>query len=281
MSSHFLDLLSRKINLYAEYVKIERIICSENDSYNVNDLFQSHFREWQYRQNFDSIFELREAFGFVVKFSKNSVTICRTTIDLNEFLLYCEMVLNLYDSLRNYYDFPPVHKAASQAIYLISYDINELGYRIYKDDSDRIYIIKNDPVANEIIDTVPEKVAANVLQYSHYAIAGDLEKKRTILKTLGDYLEPKRKEIRSINTTAEDSIFFLLNKMNIRHNNCDIHNTSNYNEHFVALSDQQKEKIYDDTFQQALTCLVLLNQRERTIRINKLKNNDYSDYCEE
>ena len=67
----------------------------------------------------------------------------------------------------------------------------------------------------------------------------DIQEKRTILKKLGDYLEPLRKEFNKYNKSLTDDIFFMLNKFYIRHNN----------EGNIKLDeDSEYIKWYDDLF---------------------------------
>ena len=60
--------------------------------------------------------------------------------------------------------------------------------------------------------------------------------------------------------------------MDIRHNNCDISNTKNYNEVFVKMSDQEKEEWYDEIYQMGLLIFLLRENKERSIKIANVKN---------
>lgn len=77
---------------------------------------------------------------------------------------------------------------------------------------------KADPVATALI-VEDESIASLILDYNDFRIENDLKAKKDILNSLGQYIEPLRKDIKSANSSLEDYIFFCLNKLHIRHNN--------------------------------------------------------------
>lgn len=58
-----------------------------------------------------------------------------------------------------------------------------------------------------------------LLEYNDFRIENNREEKKIILKKIGDYLEPNRRELSSLNKSLTDDVFFILNKFYIRHNN--------------------------------------------------------------
>lgn len=60
--------------------------------------------------------------------------------------------------------------------------------------------------------------------------------------------------------------------MDIRHNNCDSSDTSNYNAYFDKLTIEEKEEWYDEIYQMSLLIFLLLENRNRTKKISDLKS---------
>nr|DAR56020.1 MAG TPA: hypothetical protein [Caudoviricetes sp.] len=81
--------------------------------------------------------------------------------------------------------------------------------------------IKRDADTDSILSIIENEddLRLALLEYNDFRIENDINEKRIILKKLGDYLEPKRKEFNSINKSLTDDIFYMLNKFYIRHNN--------------------------------------------------------------
>ena len=102
----------------------------------------------------------------------------------------------------------------------------------------RITYIKRDADVDSVLSVLEndENIRLVLLEYNDFRIENNVTKKRIILKKLGDYLEPKRKEYNSINKSLTDDIFFMLNKFYIRHNN---------DENFKFDSDDDYIKWYD------------------------------------
>ena len=101
-------------------------------------------------------------------------------------------------------------------------------------------------------------MALGVIKYNHKSLKGEIEKKKNILIALGTELEPKRKQLQTVDKKLSDNIFFMLNNMHIRHNN------SNKNE---------LEEWYDELYQMILLAFLMIDNVERMEKIKKLKHN--------
>lgn len=72
------------------------------------------------------------------------------------------------------------------------------------------------------------------------------------------------------NTSLESDLFYLLNSVNVRHNNAE-QGGKNYI-HFVAdMKDGDIEQWYDDIYQMCLLAFLELDHLERKERVKKLK----------
>lgn len=72
-----------------------------------------------------------------------------------------------------------------------------------------------------IFQIVEEDIAIKIVQYNSYLLKGNLDRKREILLALSNEFEPIREEFKKINKKLASNCGFLLNKLNIRHNNND------------------------------------------------------------
>lgn len=104
-----------------------------------------------------------------------------------------------------------------------------------------ITYIKRDADVDSVLSIIENEndLRISLLEYNDFRVEKDIQEKRAILKKLGDYLEPLRKEFNKYNKSLTDDIFFMLNKFYIRHNN----------EGNIKLDgDSEYIKWYDDLF---------------------------------
>ena len=99
---------------------------------------------------------------------------------------------------------------------------------------------------------------------------GDLERKKSILLSLADKLEPQRGKLKQINSSLESDLFYLLNSANVRHNNNDP-NGKNYIAIVASMDNDTIEKWYDDIYQMCLLAFLELDNIERKERVKELK----------
>ena len=99
---------------------------------------------------------------------------------------------------------------------------------------------------------------------------GDVAKKKAILLALGSDLEPQRAEIKSLDKDLEDSIFFMLNNLDLRHNNRK-KGDKNYKEKVAKMSKAKLEGWYDELYQMMLLAFLELDNKERSERVSGLK----------
>ena len=156
-------------------------------------------------------------------------------------------------------------------IYIINYDLESLNYTVSKMSDDQYIIVQKDAAVSEVVELVEPTIADSILEYNHYVLKGDLEKKKNILVKIANALEPKRHEINEINKQLCSDYFYLINNMNIRHNNCDKTDESKYNEKFDKLQSEEKEEWYDDIFQMSLLMYLLLENKKNSSKIKYFK----------
>lgn len=274
---HFFERLEREIDFTKEYKKLERMVSVEGYSEypssdkSLNRWIEDHFRKWKYRQNYTSFAELREQLDFGIHYNYGIVFFSRNYADMNDYFLFGEMVLNLIYGIESvgaiYTDNP---EKIDHFIATLKYNVEKCGFKIELVD-DKYKIVKENAVAVEVADSVPE-LADAIIEYNHYILKGNIARKQELLKKIADALEPKRKELNSLNYKREaDDFFWMVNKMNVRHNNCDSSDLKKYVKQFADLSSQEKEEWYDLIYEQALALFVLLGQKERSQTIQSFK----------
>lgn len=93
---------------------------------------------------------------------------------------------------------------------------------------EKVYVIENKAEVTAVTETIDSKLILPIIKYNHHTLKGNLEEKRNILCLLGTDLEHKRKTLNSLNKSLTSTIFFILNKFNIRHDNVTLESENYY-----------------------------------------------------
>lgn len=272
---HFFERIERENDYYKEYVKLEKL-CAEryiNDFFgnkiSINAWIEDNFRNWKRRDNFISYEELREYLEFNPRKEHNDLYNTETWIDLNRYVLFCEMILNLINGLKQF-----AESGLTEAIDIltdtIKKTISKAGLE-FKQVEDEIIIVERNSYATEVA-TKEEDKANVIIEYNQYLLKGNIERKKQLLRNIADDLEPKRSILKSICRKAADNFFCLVNTMNIRHNNCNANDKSNYNPIFANMTAEEQEECYDLIYEQALFLYINLEQQVINKKIEQYKN---------
>ena len=135
---------------------------------------------------------------------------------------------------------------------------------------EQLIVIEDKPEVTAVVEIVDSEIGNKVLRYNHYMLKGDLQTKKDILLAIGADLEPKRKQIQEIDKNLEDGIFYLLNNLNLRHNNKS-KGDKNYRQAVAEMDNASLESWYDELYQMMLLAYLHLDQIERTTKIKSLK----------
>lgn len=147
--------------------------------------------------------------------------------------------------------------------------IEDMGYeaRVFEEE-EKVLLLEKDAAVTSAAEIADDDIAYEILEYNHFTLKGDIGEKKRILLLLTEKFEPTRRELGKINPTLESNIGYLLNKMNIRHNNKVGANASDYVAH---ISDDELEEWYDETFQMLLLAMLESDNVSRNKRITELK----------
>lgn len=270
---NFFERIEQNLNLQNEYEKLEKIVLKYTNEYNMslNDEIESYFDLWKYKKNYLSFDELRSHLGFT--YTKAWDYSFNAEIEsIYDFFVYCEMILNMILVVLPEEAQIVNDNIIKKIIYIINYDLESLNYTVSKMSDDQYIIVQKDAAVSEVVELVEPTIADSILEYNHYVLKGDLEKKKNILVKIANALEPQKSEIKAINYQLFKDYFYLINNMDIRHNNCDSSDTSNYNAYFDKLTIEEKEEWYDEIYQMSLLIFLLLENRNPTKKISDLKS---------
>ena len=123
-----------------------------------------------------------------------------------------------------------------------------------------VRLVPEDVVVAEVASKLPKELAIKTFLYRHRSMAGNVEKKRESLLSLGHQLESSREKIHD--KSLSGAIFSILNNMNIRHNNVDPKDTAKYREFVAKLEPKELEKWYDHLYQMMVAAFARLDAAE-------------------
>ena len=184
--------------------------------------------------------------------------------DINYLISFCEYSYNLVCQLAILHN-EKFYKQSNAYLLQVVKVIEKMGYMANKQDNLTDFVPK-DQAAISVAEIVDPNLSYKVIEYNHHSMKGDIERKKAILLALAEKLEPRKLELENIDNTLKSDLFFLLNCMNIRHNNVET------DRKFVTnMSNEELEKWYDETYQICLLAFLELDNLERKSRIKELK----------
>lgn len=275
MRKSIFDIASASINISNEVDRIVSMSVEEKSTYyppyNLT-LFefvdQRCFRDWSYRVHFVNVKDFLEAVNYneIIKSAKNG--------DTEAFMILIELTYNLWSLA--YYDIidkDSLSKWNNNFFHLRDVMLDNLekyNHKAYIDD-ERILIIEDKPEVTAVAEIIKQDLAIDIIRYNHRSMQGEIELKKKILISLGSELEPKRKELQVLNKQLSEDIFFMLNNMNLRHNNRSKKDMGKYKEYVAKMTKARLEKWYDELYQMMLLAFLLLDNVDRTENVKKLK----------
>ncbi len=264
---HFFECLERENDYQREYEKLEWL-CNRRwegfygNANSLNSWISIRFFEWKKRGNYCSFDEVREQLDFSQKCPPKN-------IDLLNYCLFCEMIINIMQQLGLGSSYSEPGNTFNIFANTVKATIEKAGLEFRK-NGEEIIIVEKNAVAIEVAEENPD-LAETVIEYNHYLLRGNLKRKQELLKKISDALEPKRKHLNSICSKETRDFFYLINSMNIRHNNCDKSDSAKYNADFAEMSNREKEKWYDLIYEQGLYLFTSLAQQDRTECVKEYK----------
>ena len=150
--------------------------------------------------------------------------------------------------------------------------LQQYNHKAYtNDDETCILVIEDKAEITAAAEILPSALAFDIIKYNHHSLRGEIELKKSILLSLGAELEPRRKELQSHTKQLSEDIFFMLNNLNLRHNNKS-KTDKNYKEAVAKMRKDRLEKWYDELYQMMLLAILILDNADRASRVKELKD---------
>lgn len=233
MRKNYFEILeesSLNLDLGKELDKLEQIIHESfwNDDMGVNcslyELIELNFKRYRNRKHFLTVEELI-----------NDLLLNSRKLSIKErYFLMAEMYLDLFSSL-HMTGGSGLDKQARYFLEQVRIVSSSIGYKLIRTNN-KLIIVEDNIFAHEAAQTVSEfadvKDALSILEYNHFSNKGNIERKKEILIKIASLLEPWRndlnnniefKEVLKLGNNnkvlAVEKLFWMFNKLNIRHNN--------------------------------------------------------------
>ena len=265
--------IDREIQRIIRLFEIERPVYVHSTRTNYSVLMyveQFGFYHWRNRgrcidaKDFLSILEYKELW-------KSASTNLQDFLTLIEIVFnFCWIVKRADDKLRVSVDrYQEKHFAILEET--LTACLSHYNYKgEYFSELEQLIVIEDKPEATAVAEIVDNDLSYKVLRYNHYMLKGDLQAKKDILLALSANLEPKRKQIQAIDKDLEDGIFYILNNLNLRHNN-KAEGDKHYKQAVAEMDAATLENWYDELYQMMLLAYLQLDQVSRNAKVKALK----------
>lgn len=141
---------------------------------------------------------------------------------------------------------------------------------VYFEDKEQVIIVEEKPEVSAVCECLAQDLSMEMLRYNHYKLRGNLKEKKRILLYVAADLEPKKKQLKILNETLTDNIFYLLNNLDLRHNNCS-EGYPNYKKVVAEMTPDEMEKWYDELYKMILLANLELDNNKRRAEVAALK----------
>ena len=268
----------RKKDEYFDYhdamIQIEMIFQSHILSYGFkeysieNFVDKKYFYSWKGKEGCSDTDAMRQGLNIDGILAKPDPT-------KNEILTYLQYTLNIaelcrrnfnadetrgYDfDLRNY---TVLLSRIRELLARLKYDVK------YISDKEVIYLVTKDVAMDAVAETSQDPAIDAIIEYNSYSVSGNLERKKSILNAMGDTIESYTDNRSPGNVRLFSNIEFMLYNFNIRNNNMD---GDDKVDHVAAMSKEELEAWYDETYQLMLLRILQHNNEERMKRIDAVQ----------
>lgn len=254
-------LANEKLDLKLEYIRLSVIFnATDRDGYSLRELCEKHFLEMPFRGTYLGLDDFEKSNNIAFEIEPENV-------DINYLVNFCEYIYNLVVHLKERTHFE--RSKFSNPIEHIQTLIEKIGYMMIQHEDIYLLVPKSQP-AIVVSEMLPADLSYKVIEYNHHSMKGNLARKQATLKLLADQLEAKKKELNNLNSSLSGDLFYLLNNLNIRHNNIDP-DSKGYKKGVADMSNDELEEWYDKTYDICLYAFMTLDQADRNAKVKALK----------
>lgn len=239
---------------------------------------KKYFSDWKGREGCADTDEMRTGLGIdrILQEEDPSET---------EVLTYLQYTLNIAELCRrsfNAEEIPGYDFDIRNYTELLS-RIRELLKRLnydarYVKEKDLIYLVPHDPAAEAVETDDENPVTALITEYRSSSLAGQLDKKKEVLKQLGDTVSEYDDNGKGPGGRLYRKISFLLNSFGIEEDNGEDESAKEAHPEVDAeiakMNSEEVENWYDETYQ-----LILLRIMEHANRERMEKVDDFAEKC--
>ncbi len=255
MRRNFAQILkSAKIDPKIEYQKLYSMLfdrsiqVSPSKMISAFDEMSDYFSGFYFRGTCLSIEEFNDLYGFHFDREPDG-------FNIDNLIMLCEYMHNMLiayqgaSHMSGYGYMPLPQQAINIQFYImqISTVIEKIGYMQVSQDGFTIFVEKS-PAAIAVAESemIPEKLSYQIISYNHYSLKGNITEKKNVILQLADLLEAKRNQLSVIDSDFCSDLFYLFNKMNLRHNNIDSELKGKYVQIVAEMPANDLEKWYDE-----------------------------------
>lgn len=279
MRKSIFDIVAESIDMESEANRLVAMSSEEKvlvvDYYTYKTLFdyvnEYCFKDWAQRSHFVDVDDFLEALEFETLKDE-------AACNVDAFLTLVELIYNFWELSHNkFYEDKTEHKLQWCGNYYHLKDVmddvlsqyNHIAY--ISEEQECVFVVEDKPEVTAAAEIMPTPtLAVDIIKYNHRSLKGEIEQKKKILLAMGAELEAKRKKLHTINAVLENDIFFMLNNLNIRHNNKN-KGDRNYKEYVAKMRKDRLEKWYDELYQMILLAFLLMDNTKRADRVKELK----------
>lgn len=262
--SHFYErVLNGNINYFDEVNKIVKIFETEKvhtsayyDRVSIAAYIDSEFfRNLDLSSNYLSLFDILEEI--------------KHQSPVNAFVEYSELILSLAAQLisKEYYsenDKSVITEKLANIIKIIDFDLDKLNlkYEFIENNAGKVaIIIPKDELLESTLEVINDgNISRKLIEYKSIKMDGNINGKEALLLSFSKYIEPllKNKELKQMNPRLFDDVSFMLNNLDLRHNNINANERKYY-----QTTLKKREEWLDKLFIEIL--LVIKSEIERKI----------------
>ena len=140
----------------------------------------------------------------------------------------------------------------------------------FEDSRGIVILVSKNAAATAVVEYLDDDIGIEILRYNHFLLKGDIGGKRDILLRLGNLMEPLRNQIKELDKKLEDDCFYMLNNLNIRHNNLD-ETSKYYKPGLKDVPDNIMEKWYDLLYDKMLVAYLLIQNKDKSNVMSDIK----------